>query len=159
MYVFCNGWASKLHISKPYETIASCFTFHLTITAALPPNQSQSLQTLAMKSNDPTEAASAAPDNNNNNSAAAETIGKGKPVPNAKPRPDNADADDTYIYKDYAQTPIESLDTSTCHKKVPPQCLQAQKLPSKMALMLADPGQYKLKVSVGKAFCQHCFIA
>jgi hypothetical protein len=48
---------------------------------------------------------------------------------------------DTYVYKDYAQTPLESLDTDTCHKKIPPACLQAQKLPSKMAVMLVDPGE------------------
>lgn len=64
---------------------------------------------------------------------------KGKPVPNSKPRPAPVNPDDTYIYKDYAQTPLESLDTSTCHKKVPPPCLQAQKLPSKLAVMLTDP--------------------
>ena len=73
---------------------------------------------------------------------------KGKPVPNSKPRPAPANPDDTYVYKDYAQTPLESLDTSTCHKKVPPQCLQAQKLPSKMAVMLVDPGEFSRILSV-----------
>mmetsp|Transcript_26202 Transcript_26202/g.39062 ORF Transcript_26202/g.39062 Transcript_26202/m.39062 type:complete len:415 (+) Transcript_26202:105-1349(+) len=62
-----------------------------------------------------------------------------KPVPNAKPRPAPLNPDDTYVYKDYASVPLEALDTDTCHKKVPPACLQAQKLPSKMAVMLVDP--------------------
>jgi len=70
-----------------------------------------------------------------------------KPVPNAKPRPAPLNPDDTYVYKDYASVPLEALDTDTCHKKVPPACLQAQKLPSKMAVMLVDPGE--LNVSVG----------
>ncbi|KAL7498834.1 hypothetical protein ACHAWT_010797 [Skeletonema menzelii] len=61
-----------------------------------------------------------------------------KPLPNAKPRAAPT-PDDTYVYKDYASVPAESLDTDTCHKKVPPACLQAQKLPSKMAVMLVDP--------------------
>jgi hypothetical protein len=72
---------------------------------------------------------------------------KGKPVPNSKPRPAPVNTDDTYVYKDYAQTPLESLDTSTCHKKVPPQCLQAQKLPSKLAVMLTDPGELNITFS------------
>lgn len=65
-----------------------------------------------------------------------------KPLPNAKPRAAPT-PDDTYVYKDYASVPAESLDTDTCHKKVPPACLQAQKLPSKMAVMLVDPGELK----------------
>jgi len=72
-----------------------------------------------------------------------------KPVPNAKPRPAPLNPDDTYVYKDYASVPLEALDTDTCHKKIPPACLQAQKLPSKMAVMLVDPGELKLNVSVG----------
>lgn len=72
---------------------------------------------------------------------------KGKPVPNSKPRPAPVNPDDTYVYKDYAQTPLESLDTSTCHKKVPPPCLQAQKLPSKLAVMLTDPGELNITFS------------
>lgn len=68
-----------------------------------------------------------------------------KPVPNSKPRPAAPlNPDDTYVYKDYAQAPLESLDTATCHKKIPPACLQAQKLPSKMAVMLVDPGELNL---------------
>ena len=63
-----------------------------------------------------------------------------KPVPNSKPRPATT-YDDTYVYTDFAQASIESLDKATSHKKVPPPCLQAQKLPSKMAVMLVDPGE------------------
>ncbi len=72
---------------------------------------------------------------------ATEKKGAAKAVPNAKPRPAQSNPDDTYVYKDYATVSLESLDTDTCHKKVPPACLQAQKLPSKMAVMLVDPGE------------------
>lgn len=75
---------------------------------------------------------------------ATEKKGAAKVVPNAKPRPAHSNPDDTYVYKDYAAVSLESLDTDTCHKKVPPACLQAQKLPSKMAVMLVDPGELKL---------------
>jgi len=68
-----------------------------------------------------------------------ENVGAAKVVPNAKPRPAHTNPDDKYVYKDYASASLESLDTDTCHKKVPPACLQAQKLPSKMAVMLVDP--------------------
>jgi hypothetical protein len=75
------------------------------------------------------------------------TTDKGdKPVPNSKPRPAPLTPGETYVYKDYAQTPLESLDTDTCHKKIPPACLQAQKLPSKMAVMLVDPGELRTLV-------------
>lgn len=103
-----------------------------------------------MKTNDPTTEESkehppvpALPDTD---ITAEETASdaKGKAVPNSKPRPAPVNSDDTYIYKDYAQTPLDSLDTSTCHKKVPPQCLQAQKLPSKLAVMLTDPGKLNI---------------
>jgi len=70
-----------------------------------------------------------------------ENKGAAKAVPNAKPRPAHTNPDDTYVYKDYATVSLESLDTDTCHKKAPPACLQAQKLPSKMAVMLVDPGE------------------
>lgn len=60
-------------------------------------------------------------------------------------KPLTRNPDDTYVYKDYASVSPESLDTNaTCHKKVPPACLQAQKLPSKMAVMLVDPGEFKV---------------
>ncbi len=105
-----------------------------------------------MKTNDPTTEESkehppvpALPDTDI--TAEEETDAKGKPVPNSKPRPAPVDPDDAYVYKDYAQTPLESLDTSTCHKKVPPQCLQAQKLPSKLAVILTDPGELNITFS------------
>ena len=79
-------------------------------------------------------------------------------VPNAKVRPAAAPLapapDDTYVYKDYAQTPLESLDTTTCHKKPPPACLQAQKLPAKMAVILVDSGELNY---VTKCYFFSCF--
>ena len=94
-----------------------------------------------MSSNDhpKVEAPPALPDITVTTEEDKKTTTKGKA---AKPLTRNPD--DTYVYKDYASVSPESLDANaTCHKKVPPACLQAQKLPSKMAVMLVDPGELK----------------
>lgn len=121
-------------------------TFKLTIS-----HLSTAHPDCTMKTNDPTTEESkehppvpALPDTDITAEEETASDAKGKPVPNSKPRPAPVNPDDAYVYKDYAQTPLESLDTSTCHKKVPPQCLQAQKLPSKLAVMLTDPGELNI---------------
>lgn len=67
------------------------------------------------------------------------TTDKGLPLaPNSKPREEPVLAE-TYVYRDFANAEPSALDTETCHKRMPPQSLQSQKLPSKLAAMLSDP--------------------
>ena len=62
-------------------------------------------------------------------------------APNSKP----IDADDTYVYRDFATMPAPATGGAPVH----PNSLQAQKLPAKLATMLSDQGesiQYALRV-------------
>mmetsp|Transcript_3018 Transcript_3018/g.6602 ORF Transcript_3018/g.6602 Transcript_3018/m.6602 type:complete len:429 (-) Transcript_3018:121-1407(-) len=65
--------------------------------------------------------------------------GKGLPAPNSKPRDREPAPIETYVYRDFANAEPSALNTETCHKRMPPQSLQNQKLPSKLAAMLSDP--------------------
>ena len=62
-------------------------------------------------------------------------------APNSKPREVEPAPVDTYVYRDFANAEPSALNTGTCHKRMPPQSLQSQKLPSKLAAMLSDPGE------------------
>lgn len=57
-------------------------------------------------------------------------------APNSAPREPNPD-EGTYIYRDFAKTQAPSTGVASVH----PQSLQAQKLPAKLASMLADNGK------------------
>ena len=61
-------------------------------------------------------------------------------TPNSKPRQQSATTLQTYLYQDFANAEPTALNTGTCHERVPPHSLQSQKLPSKLAAMLSDPG-------------------
>ncbi len=61
-------------------------------------------------------------------------------IPNSKPR-EQPKKLQTYIYQDFANAEPSMLNSNTCHERVPPQSLQSQKLPSKLAAMLSDPGE------------------
>ena len=63
-------------------------------------------------------------------------------TPNSKPRQQQAKKLQTYLYQDFADAEPSALKTGTCHERVPPQSLQSQKLPSKLAAMLGDPGEF-----------------
>lgn len=68
------------------------------------------------------------------------TTGKGLlPAPNSKPRERVPDAVEKYVYRDFANAEPADLSEETTHKRMPPQSLQNQKLPSKLAAMLSDP--------------------
>jgi hypothetical protein len=57
-------------------------------------------------------------------------------APNSKLRV--TDPDDTYVYRDFSAIPPPTIsEVGSLH----PQSLQAQKLPAKLASMLADPGK------------------
>ncbi|KAL7531617.1 hypothetical protein ACHAXR_004136 [Thalassiosira sp. AJA248-18] len=60
-------------------------------------------------------------------------------TPNSKPRQQQTKKLQTYVYQDFANTEPSTLNMGTCHERVPPQSLQSQKLPSKLAAMLCDP--------------------
>ena len=49
-----------------------------------------------------------------------------------------------YTYRDFANADQTTLDHGNCHGggRVPAASLQSQKLPSKLAAMLSDPGEY-----------------
>ena len=63
-------------------------------------------------------------------------------IPNTKPREQKAAPAklQTYVYQDFANSEPSALG-GTSHERVPPQNLQSQKLPSKLAAMLQDPGE------------------
>ena len=62
------------------------------------------------------------------------------PVPNSAPHQTGQLEDDTYTYRDFGTVPAPTIGGAVL---VPhPQSLQAQKLPAKLASMLADPGKY-----------------
>ena len=64
-------------------------------------------------------------------------------IPNSKPRPPQPTNVQTYVYKDYANCEPETLvESGTCHDRVLSKNLQTQKLPSKLAAMLQDPGEF-----------------
>eukprot|EP00571_Detonula_confervacea_P010291 CAMPEP_0172299608 /NCGR_PEP_ID=MMETSP1058-20130122/1877_1 /TAXON_ID=83371 /ORGANISM="Detonula confervacea, Strain CCMP 353" /LENGTH=506 /DNA_ID=CAMNT_0013009119 /DNA_START=1 /DNA_END=1521 /DNA_ORIENTATION=- len=60
-------------------------------------------------------------------------------TPNSKPRQQTPKALQTYLYQDFANTEPSALNAGSFHERVPPQSLQSQKLPSKLAAMLSDP--------------------
>eukprot|EP00581_Thalassiosira_minuscula_P006730 CAMPEP_0183704728 /NCGR_PEP_ID=MMETSP0737-20130205/2013_1 /TAXON_ID=385413 /ORGANISM="Thalassiosira miniscula, Strain CCMP1093" /LENGTH=514 /DNA_ID=CAMNT_0025931709 /DNA_START=146 /DNA_END=1690 /DNA_ORIENTATION=+ len=60
-------------------------------------------------------------------------------TPNSKPRQQQTKNVQTYVYQDFANAEPSTLNTGTCHERVPPQSLQSQKLPSKLSAMLSDP--------------------
>mmetsp|Transcript_26957 Transcript_26957/g.48645 ORF Transcript_26957/g.48645 Transcript_26957/m.48645 type:complete len:640 (-) Transcript_26957:117-2036(-) len=61
------------------------------------------------------------------------------PAPNSKPRERDAAPIETYVYRDFASAEPSTINTGTSHERMPPQSLQSQKLPSKLAAMLSDP--------------------
>ena len=63
-------------------------------------------------------------------------------IPNSKPREQSPKKLQTYVYQDLANAEPSQLNSNTCHERVPPQSLQSQKLPSKLAAMLSDPGEF-----------------
>lgn len=50
----------------------------------------------------------------------------------------------SYVYRDLANVPLTSLDSSdfNCHHEVPPQPLQDQKLPQRLAAILSDASEF-----------------
>ena len=48
---------------------------------------------------------------------------------------------ESYVYRDFASADPGQLETGIAHKNMPPSALQSQKLPSKLAAMLGDPGE------------------
>ena len=65
-------------------------------------------------------------------------------TPNSKPRQKEKKNVPTYVYQDLADAEPSSLNSGTYHERVPPQSLQTQKLPNKLASMLSDPGKFCL---------------
>lgn len=63
------------------------------------------------------------------------------PAPNSKPRERDPAPIETYVYRDFARAEPSTINTGTSHERMPPQSLQSQKLPSKLAAMLSDPGE------------------
>jgi len=61
------------------------------------------------------------------------------PAPNSKPREQDPAPIETYVYRDFASAEPSTINTGTSHERMPPQSLQSQKLPSKLAAMLSDP--------------------
>lgn len=64
------------------------------------------------------------------------------PTPNSKPREDDPTPVETYVYRDFANSDLSTLGDGANNEKMPPPSLQSQKLPSKLAAMLSDPGKY-----------------
>ena len=62
-------------------------------------------------------------------------------ISNSKPRPPQATNVQTYVYQDYANCEPETL-VESGHDRVLSKNLQTQKLPSKLAAMLQDPGEF-----------------
>mmetsp|Transcript_25582 Transcript_25582/g.55040 ORF Transcript_25582/g.55040 Transcript_25582/m.55040 type:complete len:517 (-) Transcript_25582:270-1820(-) len=86
------------------------------------------------------------PSTNENAPAALASINMADPAtvlasttPNSKPRQQTPKALQTYLYQDFANTEPSALNAGSFHERVPPQSLQSQKLPSKLAAMLSDP--------------------
>ena len=74
------------------------------------------------------------PDDDNNASTTEE---EQEHAPNSKLRVTDPD-EDTYVYRDFSAIPPPTIsEVGSLH----PQSLQAQKLPAKLASMLADPGK------------------
>ena len=68
-------------------------------------------------------------------------------APNSKPREKEQAPIETYVYRDFANAEPANLNTGMCHEgRMPPQSLQSQKLPSKLAAMLSDPGEFYVAV-------------
>ena len=64
-----------------------------------------------------------------------------KKAPNSQPRHESDTDGQTYVYRDFADVPASSLSVANCHRQVPSQNIQSQKLPAKLAVMLSDPGK------------------
>lgn len=78
---------------------------------------------------------------NDNDGDAPETGKEPEHIPNSKLRVRDADADDdTYVYRDFAAIPAPATG-GVVGAPLHPQSLQAQKLPAKLASMLADHGR------------------
>jgi len=71
----------------------------------------------------------------NDNEAPAQAL---PPAPNSKPRERDPAPIETYVYRDFASAEPSTINTGTSHERMPPQSLQSQKLPSKLAAMLSD---------------------
>ena len=76
-------------------------------------------------------------------SAPASTLPPPIAAPNSKPREKEQKPIETYVYRDFANAEETTLDNGNCHGegRVPAASLQSQKLPSKLAAMLSDPGE------------------
>ena len=64
----------------------------------------------------------------------------GDVIPNSKPR-EVEQVTESYVYRDFASADPGQLEPGIAHKNMPPSALQSQKLPSKLAAMLQDPGE------------------
>lgn len=60
------------------------------------------------------------------------------PLPNSKTREPDSVPVETYVYRDFANAEASKI-AAGVNERMPPQSLQSQKLPSKLAAMLCDP--------------------
>ena len=65
----------------------------------------------------------------------------GDVIPNSKPR-EVEQVTESYVYRDFASADPGQLEPGIAHKNMPPSALQSQKLLSKLAAMLQDPGEF-----------------
>ena len=95
-------------------------------------NQSPPMEPLPPVDNNPVMAAAAMPP--------PIDVKFGDVIPNSKPR-EVEQVTESYVYRDFASADPGQLEPGIAHKNMPPSALQSQKLPSKLAAMLSDPGE------------------